>query len=53
LIDVIHQLVAAPKLTIINKIGYLMLGREQTNLFVQVVALRCAMGGMILASNLS
>ena len=35
-----HRIVAAPKLPIIDEIGYLPFGREQANLFFQVVARR-------------
>ena len=35
-----HRVIAAPKLLIIDEIGYLPFGREQANLFFQVVARR-------------
>src|SRR3954469_11185757 len=38
--EVMHRVIAAPKLLIIDEIGYLPLGREQANLFFQVVARR-------------
>jgi DNA replication protein DnaC len=37
----------------IDEIGYLPLGREQANLFFQVVAKRFEKGAMILTSNLT
>jgi hypothetical protein len=42
-----------PKLLIIDEIGYLPFGREQANLFFQVVAKRYEKGSMILTSNLA
>jgi DNA replication protein DnaC len=42
-----------PKLLIIDEIGYLPFGREQANLFFQVVARRYEKGSMILTSNLA
>jgi IstB-like ATP binding protein len=45
--------VAMPKLLIIDEIGYLPFGREQANLFFQVVANRYEKGSMILTSNLA
>ena len=50
---VIHRTVAAPKLLIVDEIGYLPFGREQANLFFQVVARRYEKGSMILTSNLA
>ncbi len=44
--------IAAPKLLIIDEIGYLPFGREQANLFFQVVARRYERG-LILTSNLA
>jgi hypothetical protein len=38
--EVMHRTVATPKLLIIDEIGYLPFGREQANLFFQVVAKR-------------
>jgi DNA replication protein DnaC len=46
-------MVAMRKLLIIDEIGYLPFGREQSNLFFQVVAKRCEKGSMILTSNLA
>ena len=48
-----HRTVAMPKLLIIDEIGYLPFGREQANLFFQVVAKRYEKGSMILTSNLA
>ena len=45
--------VASPKLLIVDEIGYLPFGREQANLFFQVVARRYEKGSMILTSNLA
>ena len=42
-----------PKLLIIDDIGSLPFGREQANLFFQVVARRYEKGSMILTSNLT
>jgi DNA replication protein DnaC len=46
-----HRAVGSPKLLIIDEIGYLPLGREQANLFFQVVARRYEKGSLILTSN--
>lgn len=51
--EVMHRTVAAPKLMIIDEIGYLPFGREQANLFFQVVAKRYEKGSVILTSNLA
>jgi DNA replication protein DnaC len=51
--EVMHRTVASPKLLIIDEIGYLPFGREQANLFFQVVARRYEKGSMILTSNLA
>jgi DNA replication protein DnaC len=53
LIDGTPKIMAAPKLLIIDEIGYLPLGREQANLFFQVIARRYEKGSTILTSNLS
>ena len=50
---VMHRIVAAPKLLIIDEIGYLPFGREQVNLFFQVVARRYEKGSLVLTSNLA
>jgi DNA replication protein DnaC len=51
--EVMQRIVAAPKLLIIDEIGYLPFGREQANLFFQVVARRYEKGSLILTSNLA
>jgi DNA replication protein DnaC len=51
--EVMHRTVAMPTLLIIDEIGYLPFGREQANLFFQVVARRYEKGSMILTSNLA
>lgn len=51
--EALHRTVASPKLLIIDEIGYLPFGREQANLFFQVVARRYEKGSMILTSNLA
>ena len=51
--EVLHRTVAAAKLLIIDEIGYLPLGRDQANLFFQVIARRYDKGSTILTSNLS
>lgn len=45
--------VMSPKLLIIDEIGYLPFGREEANLFFNVVAKRYERGSIILTSNLS
>ncbi|MEX9569346.1 IS21-like element helper ATPase IstB [Providencia vermicola] len=45
--------VMAPKLLIIDEIGYLPFGREEANLFFNVIAKRYEYGSVILTSNLS
>ncbi len=42
----------APKLLIIDEIGYLPFGREEANLFFNVIAKRYEKGSTILTSNL-
>jgi DNA replication protein DnaC len=51
--DFVHRIIAMPKLLIIDEIGYLPFGREQANLFFQVIARRYEKGSLILTSNLS
>ena len=51
--EAMHRAVSVYKLLIIDEIGYLPLGREQANLFFQVVAKRYEKGAMILTSNLT
>lgn len=47
-----QRCVMGPKLLIIDEIGYLPFGREQANLFFQVVAKRYERGAIVLTSNL-
>ena len=49
--EAMHRTVNVHKLLIIDEIGSLPLGREQANLFFQVVAKRSEKGAMILTSN--
>ena len=49
----LHRAVNVLRLLIIDEIGYLPMGREQANLFFQVVAKRYARGAMVLTSNLT
>ena len=51
--QVMHRAVNAYRLLIIDEIGYLPFGREQANLFFQVVARRYEKGSLILTSNLA
>ena len=51
--EAMHRVIAAPKLLIIDEIGYLPFGRKQANLFFQVVARRYERGSLILTSNLA
>ena len=51
--EAMHRAVNVYKLLIVDEIGYLPLGREQANLFFQVVAKRYERGSMILTSNLT
>jgi DNA replication protein DnaC len=51
--DFIHRVIAMPKLLMIDEIGYLPFGREQANLFFQVIARRYEKGSLILTSNLA
>jgi DNA replication protein DnaC len=51
--EVLHRAVNIYRLLIIDEIGYLPLGREQANLFFQVVTKRYERGAMILTSNLT
>lgn len=51
--EAMHRTVNVYKLLIIDEIGYLPLGREQANLFFQVVAKRYERGSTILTSNLT
>jgi len=47
-----NRAVIGPKLLIVDEIGYLPFGREQANLFFNVVAKRYERGAMIVTSNL-
>jgi DNA replication protein DnaC len=47
-----NRAILAPRLLVIDEIGYLPFGREEANLFFQVVAKRYEKGSMILTSNL-
>lgn len=47
-----NRAVLGPSLLIVDEIGYLPFGREEANLFFQVVAKRYEKGSMILSSNL-
>lgn len=47
-----NRTVMGPSLLIVDEIGYLPFGREEANLFFQVVAKRHEKGSMILSSNL-
>lgn len=48
-----QRVVLAPKLLIIDEIGYLPFGREEANLFFNVIAKRYEKGSTILTSNLA
>lgn len=47
-----NRAVVGPKLLIVDEIGYLPFGRDEANLFFNVVARRYERGSMILTSNL-
>jgi DNA replication protein DnaC len=47
-----NRVVVGPKLLIVDEIGYLPFGREEANLFFNVVAKRYERGSMVLTSNL-
>ena len=51
--EVLHRAVNVYRLLVIDEIGYLPMGREQANLFFQVVTKRYERGAMILTSNLT
>jgi DNA replication protein DnaC len=51
--EVLHRAVNIYRLLIIDEIGYLPMGREQANLFFQVVTKRYERGAMILTSTLT
>lgn len=48
----LNHAVMGPKLLVIDEIGYLPFGREEANLFFQVVAKRYERGSIVLTSNL-
>lgn len=48
----VRRQVMAPRLLIVDEIGYLPLARDQANLFFQVVAKRYEKGSLLLTSNL-
>lgn len=48
-----NRVVLGPRLLVIDEIGYLPFGREEANLFFNVVAKRYERGSMILTSNLA
>jgi DNA replication protein DnaC len=48
----LQRTVLAPKLLVIDEIGYLPFGREEANLFFNVIAKRYERGSLILTSNL-
>jgi DNA replication protein DnaC len=47
-----NRAILGPKLLVIDEIGYLPFGREEANLFFNVIAKRYEHGSMILTSNL-
>lgn len=49
--DYFNRVVIAPRLLVIDEIGYLPLGRDEANLFFNVVAKRYERGSLILTSN--
>jgi DNA replication protein DnaC len=51
--EVLHRAVNVYRLLVVDEIGYLPMGREQANLFFQVVAKRYERGAMVLTSNLT
>jgi len=48
----LQRTVLAPKLLVIDEIGYLPFGRDEANLFFNVIAKRYEKGSLILTSNL-
>lgn len=48
-----HRSIAMPRLLIIDEIGYLPFGRDQANLFFQVIAKRYEKASVVLTSNLT
>ena len=51
--EAFNRLVIAPRVLVVDEIGYLPLGQEQANDFFQVVAKRYEKGSLILTSNLN
>lgn len=49
----LRRAILGPRLLILDEIGYLPLGKEQADMFFQVVAKRYEQGSVILTSNLS
>ena len=47
-----NRAIVGPKLLIVDELGYLPFGRDEANLFFNVVARRYEHGSMVLASNL-
>jgi DNA replication protein DnaC len=47
-----NRAILGPKLLVVDEIGYLPFGREEANLFFNVVAKRYEQGSMVLTSNL-
>ena len=52
LVEFIRRNVMGPRLLIIDEIGYLPLGRDDANLFFQIIAKRYEKGTVLLTSNL-
>ena len=48
-----NRAIVGPRLLVIDEIGYLPFGREEANLFFNVVAKRYERGSIILTSNLA
>lgn len=49
---VMHRVIGANRLLIIDEIGYLPMNREQANLFFQVIAAKYEKGSLVVTSNL-
>ena len=47
-----NRAILGPKLLVVDEIGYLPFGRDEANLFFNVVAKRYERGSMVLTSNL-
>ena len=47
-----NRAIIGPRLLVVDEIGYLPFGREEANLFFNVVAKRYERGSMVLTSNL-